>query len=91
MPVYFRCGLGIARVWHGISNHFGMHKIPKNLLSLLIAVACALPLGAVVAKEGPNAAIALLSTTVTVLFLQVAFLRRDLSSLKNQLSDQDDS
>lgn len=66
-----------------------MHKFPKNVLSLLVAVACAVPLAAVVAKEGPNAAIALLSTTVTVLFLQVAFLRRDLSSLKDQVSDDD--
>jgi len=62
-----------------------MHKIsPKNLLSLVVAAACAVPLSAVVAKTGPNAGIVLLSTIVTVLLLQVAFLRRDLSTLKDQ-------
>jgi uncharacterized oligopeptide transporter (OPT) family protein len=62
-----------------------MNKItPKNLLSLLVAAACAVPLAAVVAKSGPNAGIVLLSTIVTVLLLQVSFLRRDLSTLKDQ-------
>ena len=65
-----------------------MHKIsPKNLFSLLVAVACAVPLSTVVAKSSPNAGIVLLSTIVTVLLLQVAFLRRDLSILKDQTED----
>jgi len=34
---------------------------------------------------GPNAIIALLSATVTVLLVQVAILRRDLSVLKDQM------
>jgi hypothetical protein len=62
-----------------------MHKMcPKNILSLIVATACAVPLSFVVAKTGPNAAVALLTTIVTVLLLQVAFLRRDLSNLKDQ-------
>ena len=58
---------------------------PKNLLSLLVAVVCAIALATVLAKSGPSAVIALLSTMVTVLLLQVAFLRRDLSILKDQV------
>ncbi len=68
-----------------------MYKaIPNNLLSLFVAMACAVPLAAVIAKSGPNAAIALLSITVTALLLQVAFLRRDLSTLKSQLTGEDE-
>jgi hypothetical protein len=61
---------------------------PKNLLSLLVAVVCAIAMAIVLAKSGPSAVIALLSTTVTVLLLQVAFLRRDLSTLKDQVTEK---
>lgn len=76
--------------WHGISTLFGtMSKAtPKNLLSLLVAVVCAIAMATVLAKSGPSAVIVLLSTTVTVLLLQVAFLRRDLSTLKEQVVDR---
>jgi hypothetical protein len=60
---------------------------PRNLLSLIIAAVCAIAMATVLAKTGPSAVIALLSTTVTVLLLQVAFLRRDLSILKDQVSE----
>jgi hypothetical protein len=56
----------------------------KNLLSLLVATTCAIALSAVLAKSGPSAAVAVLSTVMTALSLQMAFLRRDLSVLKEQ-------
>jgi len=51
----------------------------------LIAAACATPLAMLLPHIGPNAIIALLSATVTVLLVQVAILRRDLSVLKDQM------
>jgi hypothetical protein len=54
----------------------------------LVAVVCAVPLAALLAKSGPNAVIALLTTIVTVLLLQVAFLRRDLSTLKEKITGE---
>jgi hypothetical protein len=65
---------------------FIMHKTStQTLLSLLMATTCAIALSAVLTKSGPSAAIAVLSTVITVLSLQLAFLRRDLSALKDQM------
>jgi hypothetical protein len=63
-----------------------MHKIyPQSLVSLLIAAACAIPLAGMLAKSSPNALVALLSVIATLLLIQVAALRRDVSVLKDQL------
>jgi uncharacterized oligopeptide transporter (OPT) family protein len=63
-----------------------MHKIyPQSLASLLIAAACAILLACILAKSSPNALAALLSVVATVLLIQVATLRRDISVLKDQL------
>jgi uncharacterized membrane protein len=58
---------------------------PKNLYNLLISAVCAMALAIVLTKPGINPVIAVLSTFVTVLCLQVAFLRRELSALKDQI------
>ena len=63
-----------------------MHKTtPQSLASLLIAAACAVLLAFILAKSSPNALAALLSVVATVLLIQVATLRRDISLLKNQV------
>jgi hypothetical protein len=63
-----------------------MHKTsPQSLASLLLAAACAIPLAEILSKSGPNAIVALLSAIATVLLIQVATLRRDLSLLKDQI------
>jgi hypothetical protein len=63
-----------------------MHKIyPQSLASLLIAATCAILLAEMLAKSSPNALIALLSVIATVLLIQVAALRCDISVLKDQI------
>ena len=69
-----------------------MHKTyPHSLGSLLIAAACAILLAFILAKSSPNALAALLSVVATVLLIQVATLRRDLSVLKDQLKNDSKS
>jgi uncharacterized oligopeptide transporter (OPT) family protein len=69
-----------------------MHKTyPQSLGSLLIAAACAILLAFILAKSSPNALAALLSVVATVLLIQVATLRRDLSMLKDQLKNDSKS
>jgi len=64
-----------------------MHKTsPQSLGSLLIAAACAILLAFILAKSSPNALAALLSVVATVLLIQVATLRRDISHLKDQVN-----
>jgi hypothetical protein len=47
---------------------------------------CAIALAFVLTKSGPNSVIAVLCAFVTVLCVQIAFLRRELSELKNSVS-----
>jgi hypothetical protein len=61
----------------------------QTLLNLLIAACCATPLAIILPHIGPNAIIALLTTTVTVLLVQVAILRRDLSVLRDKISGEE--
>jgi FtsH-binding integral membrane protein len=63
----------------------------QTLLSLLVATTCAISLSVVLAKSGPSAAVAVLSTVITALSLQLAFMRRDLSALKEQTQDKKNS
>jgi hypothetical protein len=57
-----------------------------NLINLLISTICAVALAAVLIKSGSTVVTAVLSTFVTVLCLQIAFLRREISVLKDQIS-----
>ena len=57
---------------------------PQSLASLLVAAACAILLASILAHSSPNALAALLSVVATVLLIQVATLRRDISILKDQ-------
>jgi len=61
---------------------------PQSLASLLVAAVCAILLACMLAKSSPNALAALLSVIATVLLIQVATLRRDISVLKNQLKNE---
>jgi len=64
-----------------------MRKLPpQNLFNLLISVMCATALAIVITKSGPNPLIAMLSAFVTVLCVQLAFVRRELSKLKDEIS-----
>jgi hypothetical protein len=66
-------------------------KSSQNFFSLLFAVGCALALSGLLIKSGPSASIALFSIIIIGLCLQVVSLRRDLASLKDQLTHQDKS
>ncbi len=61
---------------------------PQSLASLLVAAACAILLACILAQSSPNALAALLSLVATVLMIQVATLRRDLSLLKDQVKQE---
>jgi hypothetical protein len=66
-----------------------MHKTsPQSLASLMIAAACAVLIATMLAKSSPNALAALLSVVATVLLIQVATLRRDLSMLKDRFKNE---
>ena len=64
---------------------------PQSLASLLIAAACAVLLAFILAKSSPNALAALLSVVATILLIQVATLRRDISHLKDQVKGESKS
>ena len=64
-----------------------MHKTTSpNIYNLLISAVCAVGLAAVLIEVGSNEVIAMLSTFITVLCVQVAFLRREVSVLKDQMT-----
>lgn len=64
-----------------------MRKISsQNLYNLLISTACAIALAVVLTRPDYSLVIAVLSAFVTVLCLQIVFLRRELSVLKDQLT-----
>jgi len=58
----------------------------QNLSYLLMCVVCALVVSLVLTRTSPNSAVAALCVFVTVLCVQIAFLRRELSQLKDQVS-----
>jgi len=58
----------------------------QNLSYLLISTVCALVLSIVLTKSSPDFAVAALGVFVTVLCVQIAFLRRELCDLRNQIS-----
>jgi hypothetical protein len=65
----------------------GMPKIDLQTIAyLLISVVCAIVVSVVLSKSTPNCAVAALCIFVTVLCVQIAFLRRELSDLKGQVS-----
>jgi hypothetical protein len=57
-----------------------------NLLYLLISVVCAVALAIVLTHSSPNSLVAVLCAFVTVLCVQIAFLRQELSTLKDQMT-----
>ena len=58
----------------------------QNLAYLLISAVCAVVVSIVLSKSSPNSALAALCIFVTVLCVQIALLRHEVSALKDQIS-----
>jgi hypothetical protein len=56
-----------------------------NLIYLLISAICAVALSFVLTHSSPNSLVAVLCAFVTVLCVQIALLRRELTVLKEQV------